>query len=428
MKLRVFLPLLCIGVSAKAQTRFYPYFDKTAWGVANERKEVVIAPQFDTIICERGGVLKLGHSKNVSTTSGAVIFPDTYTQLEMIKGAAEIKATTAGGEEVLLSIKTGKLAGSKAFTRILSYCGCQQAFYAVKIGDKVGVYNVATDAMAVQPEYDNVEFMGGGWTGMVDVVTGNKHGVLEVASGKLVLPVEYEQLEWDVFSSKKEVKATAASGIIYTMDETGAVLLADSSIVKARIAAAKPKKPATQARTTLVKHMETPEPGGSIMVNTSLKAEDRANGLSVEKVSDDSWKVTTRYMDYNDKSAAETLELTGYSQLKPIEYRKTNKGSAKLMAVKEGKAGIIDATGKVLLAFNYDSIDCERSRYWVYTSLNGKTGLVRTSTLIEVKKPVLKQVIKNVISLSAFLVEMPDGKKGYMDEENGTLYIPGVVE
>lgn len=425
MKRPGLLSVVFLCLSAKSQTRLYPWYEKNTWGITNERKELVLAPQFDSVVFEQhSGRMKLYRSSKVAAPGNGFI-DNAYTSLEAIKSSFDIKGENQDGKEVLINIKAGKPLGHSAFTHVNEFCGCAQPLYTVELNGKAGVYNAATDNMSVQAAYDRVSLMGGNWAGMAEVVADNKYGVVNIVTGQLIVPAEYTTINWDVFNENKTISVVLPSGVIHIIDIEGKLVQADSTAYKAALA--KAKKPALRTGGVKQRALATEDEGGAITVNTSLKAEERAKGLEVEKVGDDSWKVTVHSMDFDDKTDVETVELKGYSLLKPIVFRAANKGSSKIMAVKDGKAGIIDYTGKVLLPFVYDTIDFEHNHYWMFTYLNGKEGVVRLNTLTELKKPVFKHIIKNVPGLSAFLVELPDGRKGFMDEETGTVYIPGII-
>ena len=93
-------------------------------------------------------------------------------------------------------------------------------------------------------------------------------------------------------------------------------------------------------------------------------------------------------------------------------------------AIKNGKAGIIDFTGTLLVPFIYDDIEYQHIYY--KTTRDNKVGMLSIH-LSEFKKPVLKNILGAYpdFYLGAWFIEMPNGQKGYMDAKTGQIFIPG---
>jgi hypothetical protein len=122
----------------------------------------------------------------------------------------------------------------------------------------------------------------------------------------------------------------------------------------------------------------------------------------------------------------ETYDLNGYSAVEKIAYNNWDKKlPAVIKAVKDGKTGFVGLKGEVLVPFEYDKIESLKNESYYITTLQNKVGVLKNN-LYELRKPVLKQVLGYESHLKALLVEMPGGQRGYMDDQNGFIYIPGI--
>lgn len=228
--------------------------------------------------------------------------------------------------------------------------------------------------------------------------TGDLYGVLDAATAQFLIPAEYDQ-----------IKVVIVNGVPYF-----AVVNKGSNGFLNRDG-----KPVT------INPDEIPvsENDGIVAppVDDYPNPVSLGNGVFVKNLGNGNWKITKE----KNSVILETHELNGYSS---IELLRVGSNLPKLFetlkAVKNGKTGIIEKDGKVLVPFEYDKIEGHLN--WFITILNGKKGVLR-SDLTLLKKPVLKEVdYRN--SYDTFLVTMFSGERGEMNSKTGRIYIPGVKE
>ena len=233
-----------------------------------------------------------------------------------------------------------------------------------------------------------------------EVRNGDKHGVINLATGALVIPIKYSDI-WASTKGNTVVIAAEEADVTSYFDQNGK--------------AWKPQKEG--------------EGQGEELASVAIASEEDTEGrkdLYVYNQGNGNWKLTFENRTGSSTEILQTFELSGYTDLKKLYYSSFNKERPSLLkAVKDGKTGIIDMSGKVLVPFAYDDIDFQYDHS--LTKKDNKVGLLKQD-LSELKAPVFKQVMSEDRELKAWFVEMPDARKGYMDSDNGKIYIPGVNE
>lgn len=110
-----------------------------------------------------------------------------------------------------------------------------------------------------------------------------------------------------------------------------------------------------------------------------------------------------------------------YTNVEKFYYDETKQPKALLKVVQNGKTGLIAPEGDVILPCIYDGIRDEGGFY--VPQKDGKEALIKPDWKV-LSEPVLKRVYSANYEAEAYFIEMPDGKKGYMDMHNGKIYIP----
>jgi len=317
MKTLIYLLTFLSVLVSNAQTRVYPYSDGHRWGLTDQRREILAAPQFDTI----PQLTRAGHV--ICRRNGKY-------------GAVDLKGKTT------VAFRYEEMTVIEFYSRAV-----------VRIG--------------------------------------SKYGLINVANGSWVLPARYDQIERT--SSFGDLKLAVTIGAIVSyVDSNGKAL--------------SPKATKQAAPVKRAAHVVEP-----------LNEEEKE--LYVSDLGNGSWKI--RLMARNIDSTR-IYEVKGYTKVEVLWFN-SRSVKGRLKAIKDGRAGILDIDGKVVGPFEYDDIRFDYHIPAVLTKLGDKTGVI-TGTPEVFKKPVLKQVIAQNYDYNAYLVEMPDGRKGFLDMDNGEIYIP----
>lgn len=402
MKRMLYSLLICSALSSTAQTRYYPYSDGQKWGLVNNNVEVVITPQYDTSF--RFGENKLAIAQKNSKygaidLAGKVKVPFLYDALEAI--TAENASGKLNGKYALISFLTGKQVGMIVFDRIGSPCYCKEKLFLVEKNGKTGFFNARTGTLIGKIAYDRADFLSD-FTLRAKVSNGDKHGVINLATGALLTPIKYD----DIWASAREDNT-----IVFAVEEAGVTSYLDQN--------GKPWKPGKESKAE-------DERIASVEMASEEESDEANKDLYIYNQGNGNWKLTFENRGRSSTEILRTFELSGYTDLKKIYYNNWDKETpALLKAVKDGKAGIIDLAGTVLVPFAYDDIDYQVS--YSFTKKDNKVGMLKRD-MSELKAPIFKQIVSEDRELNAWLVEMPDARKGYMDRDNGKIYIPGVNE
>jgi len=403
MKTPLFSLLVLCALTGNAQNGLYPYSDGHRWGLTNENRDVIAPPQFDTSFSfSRVGyaVARKDGKYGTIDPSGKTMVAFSYDEVNAI--GQELGSGRLAGKQVLLNLRTGKQLSPTPFDRLSTYCDCAQKLIIAIIGKKTVFVNTVTGKQLGKSSYDEAQFFSS-FGPRALVKTGGKYGLINTETGAWVLPAKYDRLESSYLNGKNVIE-TAIGSIVAYKD-------ADGKEIKAE-----PTK-------------ETGVEEGVISeVVRPVEDESENKGLFVYNLGNGSWKLTLESRGYGRTKVLQATELKGYSSVVKLFYNPYggNKGG-KLKAIKDGRAGIIDMNDKVLLPFQYDNIDYDNRNSLVITKLNGKTGVL-LEDLTEIKKPVLKGVIETSYTFEAWLVEMPEGQKGYMNKKTGKIYIPGIAD
>jgi len=306
----------------------------------------------------------------------------------------------------------------------------QKRVYAYFDGHRWGLTNERKEILA-SPQFDTSAQIAN--TGYVICRKNGKYGALNI-SGKTIVPFKYEEMTSLDFSARAVVRTGGKYGVVNTISG-GWVIPAQYDRIERHSSFGE-----------LV--LDLTKEGIESHVDSNGKAvQPRASGLTrsvngtahvVERMDDDDkqlsvydqgggvWKIVL-----TGRRSDTAVEVKGYTKVQPlwsISKGKTTKG--RLKAVKDGKVGILDIDGREVVPLEYDDItfDIFHSALFL-TRLGDKTGVIDPETLVVLAKPgVLQRVIKKDYDYDAYLVEMPDGKKGYMDRVNGRIYIPGIKD
>ena len=409
-----------IPLFTRGQDRLFPYSDGQKWGLTNEKKEVLAVPQFDArFFFSNQGYALVAKDKKTGTLApdGKIIISCDYEILFNVDG--EHGYGQMKDKYVLLNFKTGQQRPSVVFDKITQYCSaCQPALLRVTKGGKEGFASVVTGQPIGRINYDYAafiaEFKARGLVGR-----NNKYGMVDAATGKLLIPLKYDKLELQSLHDTEVVVAHSGKDLRY-FDEDG------KEIRKSGLPSTEQSAPEDGQVISAVKMEGQPlqmigikDPGAT------SPAHDNDN-LYVYNQGGGNWQLAYERRQYGHTEILKTFSLSGYSHLVILNYAIYNRGKpVAVKAVKDGKAGLIDPSGKVLLPFEYDDIDYVYNYFRTYR--DGKTGLVNPD-FSTCKQPALKAILDKETGLKAWLVELPGGQKGYMDESSGKIYIPGIQD
>jgi hypothetical protein len=416
MKTIYFLPVLLISLWCNAQDGLYPYAEKNKWGLTNQKRAVILEPQFDSIHIFENGYARVenGRKTGLIHASGRVIFPCSYNDIPYVLSNGTAVAKTLKGY-LLLDTKTGKQISSLVFDLPHQASLSKENILLAKKEGKISLVNTSTgDLIGKKFAYDDAEFFSEDEL-KADVIVSveNKYGVAEAATGKEIIPLKYDEIEVWYISKHPVIKATLDEKSTYFYP-TGVQVSNDAA------------KTATEEVLTRMGDKATGDAA-------PLPGQRRIKDMYIYKLGTDKWRLTLENREFQKAKVLDSFDIKGYSTLEYLVYHDYDKNfPAKIKAVKDGKTGVIDLHGKVLVPFIYDDIIYKEDfigRYaYLETVIAGKTGVVRAETLTELKKPVLKSVIDEDRDRKALLVQMPGGQRGYMDKASGEIYIPGVKE
>ncbi|OMP75996.1 MULTISPECIES: WG repeat-containing protein [unclassified Chitinophaga] len=408
MKTAYFLPVLLLSAWCKAQGP-YPYTEKGKWGLTDKNKSVLLKPQFDSIDVFRNGYARVESSKKVGliNTNGAVLVAPSYANITNAFQDFTAIARNIKGYQII-DIRTDKPIGGM-FTDVLpersSYS--KGSYYFVNKDGKMGIFDALSGKLQNgKAPYNQV-------TGFNDpaleqfalITMGDTYGVVDVSSGREILKPEYEDIEEVYAGNTVYVAAKKGDDKVFYFD--------------ANFRSASPGN--VQDKPTSVIPVE-----GEVL---NKKAKD----MYIYKLGNGKWRVVLENRETSKYKGLDSTDLNGYTQLEYLSYYPNDKSfPSKIKAVKDGKTGVIDMTGKVLVPFIYDDVHFREDmvgRYaFIETYLDDKKGVVVAATMKELKKPVLKAILDEDHDRNALLVEMPNGQKGYMDKNTGEIFIPGVKE
>lgn len=398
----VYLQIILFILPARAQERLYPYSnDGIKWGLTNTRREVVASPQFDNVYFiddATGYVFVKNNGKfGVIDSTGRLTIPCKYETLYNSAGSNGY-TKLANGKYVLVDLKTDKLLRPEQFDK-LSVSG---NVITVTLNGKQGCINAITSRNINRIKYDEVMVFPRGIRARVK--KNDKYGIMNPNTGAIIVPIKYDDLGFiynNNYTKLMQLVATEGNTTIY-FDENGKVQ----------------KERYHEVRDQSTERIIAGETGkGNIYVigNTWLEAEDQGNG---------SWKVMIkRTTGPNKNEILATTEIKGYSKLDALDKYDYKTQTVVIKAVKDDHTGLIDWNGNVLVPFMYDDIAGFGDRFEI--SRDNKKGLLRNDYSV-LKKPTFKRFRAGIFDLQG--IEMPDGRIGYMDNNTGKVFLPGVEE
>ncbi|HEU4552399.1 MAG TPA: WG repeat-containing protein [Chitinophaga sp.] len=414
----IFYLLLCsLALPAAAQNRYYPYADGNKWGFTDENLAVLTAPQFDTsfrFVDNKFAIVQKQRLYGLLSPNGSLILPCSYEHLTyfgMNAGIAKQK-----GKYQLLNFSNGQPLSAFMFDRLDDYIYHDGITLLVTQAGKKYFLDVNSGHPLNKTGYDDAVFMRD-FNRYGKIKIAGKCGLIDMR-GAVVLPARYDELYTDWQQGKKVLVAVSGKTVTW-FDEQGKVV-------------PQPRKekhaPNDEPMEETAVAMPVTEEIFAMPMEAARDEADMKKDVYVYSQGSSKWKVTLenrpRYTS-GETEILHTFELNGYTNLQKLNYDPFSRDipAITLKAVKDGKAGIIDPAGKVLAPFRYDDIIYTGNFY--KTLRNNRIGML-SRDLTEIIPPVLQQIYSSDSYLRAWLVEMPDGKRGYMDMKSGKIFIPGI--
>jgi len=414
MKTIFFLPVLLISLWCNAQDGLYPYAEKNKWGLTNKKHAVVMEPQFDSIHLFEGEYARVENNKKVGVihSSGRIVYPCSYSDIPFISPNGMAIAKVQKGY-ILLDPSTGKQKGTLLFDLpgMTPMSKTANLLLAKKEG-AVGIVNMATgEPVSKKFPYDDAEFFDEkSLKDFVIVNISDKYGVVEALTGREIIPATYSEIKGASDGTQDLIKATTDDERVVYFD------------VKGKQVSAAVAKAAKKVEDDMDK---TSTEGG-------LK-DDTKKDLHLYKLANEKWRITLEERIFQQPKVLDSTDINGYTTLEYMSYRANlAKYPGKIKAVKNGKAGVIDMKGNVLIPLIYDDVTYREDNIghyaFVETKVGNRVGVIPAESMKELKKPVLARVIDEDVNRQALLVQVASGTRGYMDKTTGEVYIPGYKE
>ena len=238
----------------------------------------------------------------------------------------------------------------------------------------------------------------------------DKYGVVEALTGREIIPATYSEIKGASDGTQDLIKATTDDERVVYFD------------VKGKQVSAAVAKAAKKVEDDMDK---TSTEGG-------LK-DDTKKDLHLYKLANEKWRITLEERIFQQPKVLDSTDINGYTTLEYMSYRANlAKYPGKIKAVKNGKAGVIDMKGNVLIPLIYDDVTYREDNIghyaFVETKVGNRVGVIPAESMKELKKPVLARVIDEDVNRQALLVQIASGTRGYMDKITGEVYIPGYKE
>jgi hypothetical protein len=377
----------------------YPYFDGKLWGLTNEAAEELLAPQIQKnfrFYMDQSAFVQVNGKWGILDPSGTFRAKPQYDRLEDLSDVYGY--ATIGKKKSAINLKTGKESG-KTFDDVTDFCYCKEGIFVVKTGAKYGLLDAGSDKLVVKAIYDKVKVSPNNRS-KAFVTVGKKTGLLDIFSGKLNLPISFDALE----------------------DESLFVGNLIESVYKG-----------TKGKVTKLYTPEGVEVTGESDDTATIEMvqEDRGGyddqggeSLHIYPLMKGQWKITYEKRGYGSTEVVDSYTVSGYDAIEKLTgfyYPGTGRHDY-IKVIKNGKMGIIEPSGKVVLEPVY-GLFLTKDNEGLITIVDGNQGLY-TKNMELVIKPVLKEVIEYDNSREGWLVELPDGRKGYL-KATGKLLIPG---
>lgn len=414
MKTIFFLPVLLISLWCNAQDGLYPYAEKNKWGLTNKKHAVVMEPQFDSIHLFEGEYARVENNKKVGVihSSGRIVYPCSYSDIPFISPNGMAIAKVQKGY-ILLDPSTGKQKGTLLFELpgMTPMSKTANLLLAKKEGS-VGIVNMTTgEPVSKKFPYDDAEFFDEkSLKDFVIVNISDKYGVVEALTGREIIPATYSEIKGASDGTQDLIKATSDDERVVYFDAKG-------KQVSAAVAKAAKKVEDDMDKTTS---------GGGLK-------DDTKKDLHLYKLANEKWRITLEERIFQHPKVLDSSDINGYTTLEYMSYHANlAKYPGKIKAVKNGKAGVIDMKGNVLIPLIYDDVTYREDNIGHYafieTKVGNRVGVIPAESMKELKKPVLARVIDEDVNRQALLVQVASGTRGYMDKTTGEVYIPGYKE
>ena len=414
MKTIFFLPVLLISLWCNAQDGLYPYAEKNKWGLTNKKHAVVMEPQFDSIHPFEGEYARVENNKKVGVihSSGRIVYSCSYSDIPFISPNGMAIAKVQKGY-ILLDPSTGKQKGTLLFELpgMTPMSKTANLLLAKKEGS-VGIVNMTTgEPVSKKFPYDDAEFFDEkSLKDFVIVNISDKYGVVEALTGREIIPATYSEIKGASDGTQDLIKAT-------TDDERVVYFDARGKQVSAAVA---------QAAKKVEDDMDKTATEGGLK-------DDTKKDLHLYKLAHEKWRITLEERIFQQPKVLDSVDINGYTTLEYMSYRANlPKYPGKIKAVKNGKAGVIDMKGNVLIPLIYDDVTYREDNIGHYafieTKVGNRVGVIPAESMKELKKPVLARVIDEDVNRQALLVQVASGTIGYMDKTTGEVYIPGYKE
>jgi len=366
----LFLLFILAILPAFAQTRKFPYSDGKKWGLTNENKEILIAPQYDTafwMFIDKVAVVRKAGWYGLIAADGTELIPCRNQAIKLL--SREIGIVKEAGKYHLISISNGQQISPVLF-------------------DSLHDYRHHTDSL------------------LLLVTQNRKWYFLNGKGGFLINDKGYDDAR---FMPEKSNRGLVRSGKRYSVIDLRNHAMEVQDVMP-------PASQQTQASTQVV---TAPRPDDDYVGGTM--------DLYVHKTGDYHWQITYEKRTYKSvpAKALTTVELDGYSSVERFYYDEINDPASVLKVTASGKTGLITPEGNKVLPCIYDDIRNEGGFY--ITIKDGKEGLIKPDWRV-ISLPVLKHIFGANYEAEAYFIEMPDGKKGFMNMHNGKIYIPGVQD
>jgi len=373
---------------------------------------VLAPPQFDTsfrFVDNKFAIVQKQQLFGLLSPDGSLILPCSYEALAyfgMNAGIAQQK-----GRQQLLNFSTGQPLSAFTFDKLDGYIYQDGITLLVTQAGKKYFLNVYSGHPLNKTGYDAAAFMRS-FNNRGKIKSNGKYGLIDLHNGAVIIPAKFDQLEVDWKQGRKVLVATSGKTVTW-FDEQGQVVPQP------------PKdKPAKEEEEVAMEESVAVAP---VEMGTDNSA-DRKKDVYIYNQGGGKWKVTLESRPRYTSGETEILssyDLNGYTNLQKLNYDPYNRDvpTITLKAVKGGKTGVIDPAGKILAPFRYDDITYNSSYY--QTTRSNRTGMLGRD-LAEIVPPVLLHIYSGDAYLRAWLVEMPGGKKGYMDMKSGKIFIPGI--
>ena len=409
MKKFGYLCLLLFSLESIAQSTVYPYSDGHLWGLTNDNLEVLVPPQFDTSVFFIGSYSYAIAIKNKKygtiTRDFKELISFSYDKIDILPGI--YGSGLVKGKYILLNLDSGKVVSPDSYDSIENYCYCKEKLFAVKKGSKKIFISSLTGKQWGKNTFDQVEFSETDFGHGALVKTGGKFGLLDTKTNAWLIPAKYNQLKGTWYNGKR----------IFVGTENGKTAWFNRNGKPIKVAASKTD--------------ETPSGWFAVQEAEPAKPDNEGKlDLYIHNLGNNNWKLNLEIHSAGNTEVFQTFSVKGYTTVEKITYDiRDYKQPAIIKAVKDGKTGLIGLKGQILVPFEYDNIEfVDFDEHWfLKTTQNNKLGLFKMNC-VEFKKPMFKKILGINYNVEGLLVEMPDGRQGYMDKESGKIYIPGVIE